>query len=279
MTRRYYSSRKTTESLTLQELYWKLRNLYLLYRDKDYFKQRANITKNALPDSIQHEAAIALNFQLFPLTRWAESDITDDHIFDALEFLYDHVSKPGEWGSIADPSGFERNDYLDYDVDAGREEFREKANIFLADYKSGYELTKDGLVLTRGTAGLQEIFNAEIVAYDEVNVDSKVRRAIEKWRNRHLSWSERKEAIRELADVFEWLKKTKALQKVLDGKDESILFDLANNFGIRHHDPKQKTHYDRVIWYAWMFHFYLATYHAAIRLLVKHEQASKSSKP
>jgi hypothetical protein len=68
------------------------------------------------------------------------------------------------------------------------------------------------------------------------------------------------------------LKKTKELSKILDRKDESALFELANNFAIRHHNPDQKTNYDRAIWYSWMFHFYLATYHAAIRLLIKHEQ-------
>ena len=29
-------------------------------------------------------------------------------------------------------------------------------------------------------------------------------------------------------------------------------FDIANNFAIRHHDPKQKTNYDQTIWYAWI---------------------------
>ncbi|MBL8107979.1 MAG: hypothetical protein JNJ72_20590, partial [Anaerolineales bacterium] len=115
----------------------------------------------------------------------------------------------------------------------------------------------------------QHILDAEIIPYDETNVDNKVQQAITKWRNRHLSLSERREAIRELADVFEWLKKTKNLDTVLDNKDESLLFELANKFGIRHHDPNQKTNYDREIWYSWIFHFYLATYHAVIRLLIK----------
>jgi len=137
-------------------------------------------------------------------------------------------------------------------------------------------LTKDGVVLALGADGLQHILDAEIITYDEANVDSKVRNAISKWRNRHLSLAEKKEAIRELADVFEWLKKTKGLGTVLDGKDESAIFDLANNFGIRHHNPKQKTNYDRAIWYSWIFHFYLATYHAAIRLLIKKEKDTKS---
>jgi mannitol/fructose-specific phosphotransferase system IIA component (Ntr-type) len=102
-----------------------------------------------------------------------------------------------------------------------------------------------------------------------------VRNAIAKWRNRHLSLSDKKEAIREMADVFEWLKKTQDLGSVLDRKDESAIFEIANSFAIRHHDPKQKTNYDRAIWYSWMFHFYLATYHAAIRLLIKKNKVTR----
>ena len=166
-------------------------------------------------------------------------------------------------------------DYADYDDKAGQEEFRNKANTFLADYKTGFELTKDGNVLAMGADGLQHILDADIIPYDEANVDSKVRNAIEKWRNRRLSLSEKKEAIRELADVFEWLKETKNLRTVLDRRDESAIFEIANKFAIRHHDSKQKTHYDHAIWYSWIFHFYLATYHTSIRLLIEKEKDTK----
>ena len=272
MTRRYYSSRKKPGRLTLKELYSKLQNLYMLFRNKDYFKGKAGITKTDLPDVIKHEAAIALTFQLFPIEKWSEQDITEDHVFDALEFLYDHVSRPGEWVAMTSETGWNYYDYDEYDAKRGREDFREKANAFLADYKSGYELTEEGIVLARGTEGLQPILDAEIIPYDEANVDSKVRNAIVKWRNRHLALAEKREAIRELADVFEWFKKTKGLATVLDGKDESAIFDLANNFAIRHHNPSQKGNYDRAIWYSWIFHFYLATYHAAVRLLIRKEK-------
>jgi hypothetical protein len=275
MTRRYYSSRTNPQRLTLYDLYWKLKNLYLLFRDKDYFKRKAGITQFGLPDAIKHEAAVALTFQPFPLTKWEEDEITEDHVFDALEFLYDHVSKPGEWIEKTTETGFNYSDYDGYDDEAGQVEFRERTNQFLSEYKDGYEVTEQGIVLALGTDGLQRILSADIIPYDEVNVDSKVRNAVIKWRNRHLALSEKREAIRELADVFEWLKKTKGLTTVLDGKDESALFDLANNFAIRHHNPKQKSNYDPVIWYPWMFHFYLATYHAAIRMLIKREKAKK----
>jgi hypothetical protein len=277
MTRRYYSSRTKPKSLTLDELYQKLSALYLLFRDKDFFKAKAGITKDNLPESITHEATLDLSFQPFPITKWLPENITEDHIFDILEFLYDRVSMPGEWGEVTNETGWNYYDYESYDDETGQEEFRDKVNSFLADYRTGFELTKEGIILAKGTDGLQHILDAEIIPYDEINVDSKVRNAITKWRNRHLSLSEKKEAIRELADVFEWLKKSKELGTVLDGKDESALFDLANNFGIRHHNPNQKTNYDRAIWYSWIFHFYLATYHAAIRLLIKKEENNRQN--
>ncbi len=275
MARRYYSSRNNPRSLTLEELYAKLKHLYLLLRGRDYFKGKTGITELNLPDAIKHEAQLALSFELFPITKWSDEDITEDHVFDALEFLYDHVSMPGEMTGMTNESGYQYYDYDGYDENAGRADFREKANVFLAEYKSGYELTEQGLVLALGTDGLQYILSADITPYDEVNVDSKVRSAIAKWRNRRLDSSEKREAIRELADVFEWLKKTKGLASVLDSKDESALFDIANNFAIRHHNPKQKTNYDHAIWYSWVFHFYLATYHAAVRLLKRHEKSKK----
>jgi len=57
-----------------------------------------------------------------------------------------------------------------------------------------------------------------------------------------------------------------------------MIFDLANNFAIRHHNPTQKSNYDKTIWYSWMFHFYLATYHAVIRLLIKKEKGDTQGK-
>jgi hypothetical protein len=274
MPRRYYSSRNKPVSLTLSDLYQKLQNLYLLFRDRDYFKGNAGIRETVVPDAIKREAALALRFQPFPIEAWREADITEDRIFDTIEFLYDQISKPGKLTDMISDTGWQYQDYDGYDDEAGRKEFGEKANAFLCDYGAGYELTEDGTILALGTQGLQHILDADILPYDEANVDSKVRSAILKWRNRHLAVSEKKEAIRELADVFEWLKKTKRLDGVLDRKDEAAIFDIANNFAIRHHDPQQKTNYDRSIWYSWIFHFYLATYHAVVRLLAKQEKDS-----
>jgi hypothetical protein len=259
MARAYYSRRNKPGSLTLEQLYWKLQNLYLRFRDQDFFREIAGITEDELPKGVRYDAAIALDFQPFPIHQWEPGEVTENHVFDMIEFLFDRTSKPLGWGRQQDADGDQYYGYTSYERATGREEFRTAANEILADYKSGYELTEQGEVLALGTHGLQHILSADIVAYDEIHVDSKVRSAIQKWRNRDLSVAAKKEAIRELADVFEWLKKTKNLSAVLEHKDESAIFDLANNFSIRHHNPSQKTNYDPVIWYSWIFHFYLAT--------------------
>jgi len=57
------------------------------------------------------------------------------------------------------------------------------------------------------------------------------------------------------------------LKKVFNVSDENDLFNLANNFGIRHHKETQKTQYDKPIWLSWLFYYYLATIHAVVRLI------------
>lgn len=269
MNRQYYSSRNNPKQLTLDGLCQKLISLYLMFRDKDYFKGEAGITESDVPEETKHKAMLVLDFQPFPIDDWPETKITEDNIFDVIEYLYDHISKPGEWTDMTTDTGFNYCDYESYDKETGHEEYRSYVNVFLCRYRSGYELTKDGNILSLGTDGVQNILQADVPVLGEKNIDQKVQGAILKWRNRHLSIHERREAIRELADVFEWLKKSKMLKGVLYRKDESVLFEIANNFAIRHHNPKQHQNYDESIWYSWMFHFYLATYHAVARMIAK----------
>ena len=66
-----------------------------------------------------------------------------------------------------------------------------------------------------------------------------------------------KKAILKLAGVLEYLKKDKILSQILDKGDSSDLFNIANRFGIRHHNPDQKTEYDKDIWYDWIFQYSL----------------------
>jgi len=268
MKRKYYSSRKGDNNLTTEQLYERLKDTYLYFKEGDYFKEQLEITNNYLSKRAKYLSSVSLHQQIFPIEGWDLFDmiLDDELIFSTIEFLFDYISKPGELEHFTN-DGYNYTDYGDYNTLAGRYEFRRAVNSFLDDYEEGYELDENGEILKKGEAGLEHILSADIVEYDFDNVDLQVKKAVHTWKSRTAGLDEKKRAVQDLADIFEWLRKTGDLKKALNKKDERDLFNIANNFAIRHHNPDQKTNYDEKVWYSWMFHFYLASYHAVIRIL------------
>ncbi|NIF53850.1 hypothetical protein F3J19_17385 [Burkholderia sp. Ax-1724] len=197
---------------------------------------------------------------LWPVQDHLES-YTEDDLFDVIELLFDHASK-GVKGAYHqfNQCGWH---YETFDSRAGREIFRLEMNDILADYGPGYELSPDGEVLALPDDEFAPMLAAEVPHPDAVNVRDRVEAAKLKYRRRSLA--ERRDAVRDLGDVLEFLRGE--AKGVLNSKDEADLFNLANNFGIRHHRQDQKTQYDPSIWLAWAFYYYLATIHACVRLL------------
>ncbi len=191
---------------------------------------------------------------------WEEADL-----FDVIELLHDCASKgvDGRHHSyIGCGTHFET-----FDQKAGRNDFRVAMNEILGDYDKGYVLSANGEVLTIGPRGLRDLEAAPKPPGDPTNVQGRVNIAIDKFRRRGSSASDRRDAIRDLADVLEFLRPQ--AKAVLNKDDENDLFNLANNFGIRHHNQRQKTQYDEGIWQSWMFYFFLASIHATTRLIEK----------
>lgn len=203
---------------------------------------------------------------LFPIQGNLEHYDEDD-LFDMIEFLYDHCSKGVDghyhsWNNCG-------THFTNFDDIEGRRNFRELINPILRDYKEGFEISVDGEILTLPEKNLSKLFEAELPTDDGENIRKRIENATVKFRRHKSSLEDRKEAIRELADVFEFLKTD--VKQCLYKKDESDLFNIANNFGIRHHNPDQKTDYDKSIWFSWIFYFYLSTIHAVLRLIKKNK--------
>ena len=152
---------------------------------------------------------------------------------------------------------------------ANQDESHSDGRELLALYENGYELSTEGELLNLADTGLEGLFDDPLPQIDPENIDARVAAAKTKFRRYRASLDERRDAIRDLADVLEYLRPR--LQSVLTRKDESDLFQLANSFGIRHHNDKQQTSYDKEIWYNWMFYYYLATIHASFRLIKRGE--------
>lgn len=196
---------------------------------------------------------------------------TEDDLFDIMELLYDLVSFPldGYHHTYAE-CGWH---YSSFDHDKGQIEYRLAVNELLNDYSEGYELSASGEILLRGQPGLDQLLHTSLPALDAENVNVRVMAAVMKYRRYHSTLDERRDAIRDLADVLEYLRPK--LTAVITKNDEGDLFRIANSFGIRHHNDQQKTNYDRAVWYSWMFYYYLATIHAVTRLIEKNEMAKE----
>jgi len=191
----------------------------------------------------------------------------EDDLFDVIEFLFDHCSKglKRDYHSWND-CGFH---YSEFDDLEGQKYFREQLNLILKSYQNGYEISANGEILILPDDGFSALFEADIPTDDESNIKNKINIAKIKFRKHKSTLDDRREAIRELADVLEFLRPQVKKQLIKD--DENDIFNLANNFGIRHHNLNQKNEYDKAIWYSWIFYYYLATLHAVLRMIEKNK--------
>ena len=283
MNRRPYFSVRTgrhTDGLNfgLPMLQRLLRDLYLSLAERGYLQEAfgyycvdAGQVAGYLGSDIEAQLLLSLRkSDLWPI----EDKITgfsEDDCFDVIEFLYDCVSKPietpGAYHSFSN-CGWH---YSRFDRENGQQEFRQGANSILQDYATGWELSKEGEILAVADEGLQPLLDAELPEYDPDSVEKRVLAAIRKFRSRGSSIEDRRDAVRDLADVLEFLR-PKANECLLTKKDDAALFRIANEFAIRHHDGRQKGNYSIAIWYSWVFYFYLATIHAAVRAIGEAER-------
>ena len=196
---------------------------------------------------------------LWPIAECSE-DYSEDDLFDLIEFLFQHVSKPIDGHNHTwNECGMHWETFNQQD---GQEYYRDRMNAFLTHYERRFELSSDGEVLHQVEAGFEPIFDADIPSED-ANVVSRIHAAVLAYRRHGSTVEQRRQAVRDLVDVLEYLRPQ--VTTFLTRKDEGDLFNLANNFGLRHHNDRQKTGYDAALWLSWMFYFYLATIHVVLR--------------
>lgn len=273
--RHYYSVRTGKISPDKQVNFEVLRKLFSVTYNKlnsdGYFQKYfgINCEDGYIPGELGEEidAMIFVNLRkdnLYPIHPNLPN-YTEDDFFDIIEFLHDHCSKGlnGHYHSWNN-CGYHYEEFNDIE---GQKHYREQLNPILREYKDGFEISDSGEILILSDNGLSNLFEADIPTNDKDNISNKINSAILKFRRHKSTLDDRREAIRELADVLEFLRP--AIKQHLNRKDENDIFNIANNFGIRHHNKDQQTEYDKAIWYSWIFYYYLATLHAVLRMTNK----------
>lgn len=272
--RQYYSQRtgKKKAEMDLTALRKIFFSIYQDFSNKAYFDEYLD---DLCPDSDGNSGKIG-NVSAYILRKLRKDNLwpiydhyesfSEEDIFDLIEFLFDHVSIPIHKETNFH-SFYNHSHYKYFDQEKGREEYRNTINEILSDYSQGYELGNNGEIYALLEEEFRPLLGASIPTGDQENVESKIAKAVNKFRRYGSTIDERREAVRNLADCLEYLRKD--LLNVISQKDDGDLFNIANNFGIRHHNDKQKTNYESAIWLSWMFYFYLATIHAGLRLIEK----------
>lgn len=204
---------------------------------------------------------------LYPIHEKIES-YSEDDLFDVIELLYDCCSAPtkGYYHQYSN-CGYH---YEEFDADVGRKYFRETINNSLKYYETGYEISSDGEILAFLEDGFSNLETTPLASSDAENITQRVESAIKKYKKYKSTLDDRRDAVRNLADVLELIRPE--IKNHFNSKDESDLFQIINKFGIRHHDSRQQTNYDTNIWHSWMFYFFLSTIHAALKIIEKNKQ-------
>lgn len=182
-------------------------------------------------------------------------------LFTLLEFVHDHVAKPipdSGWFHSFSSCGWHYGSGAQFDDAAGRDEWRAKVNPILKHYEAGYQLSEDGEIVHLAPDGLSPLLSAQLPSKTTVADRDKIVAAVRIFQLGRSSRADRKQAIRELIDVLEFHRRE--VKEHLLRNDEKALFDIANNYAIRHYNEFQKDDYDENF-ITWLFYHFLATVH------------------
>jgi hypothetical protein len=233
-----------------------------------YFEKRFG--KDCVDDPRGDEATQLINRELgieglWPLDPGRLSG-DGDLFFDVVEFLHDIASRPTTRSlhSYADCGWHHRG----FEIEPGRAVYRWRVNKILERTDLGLLLAEEGDDVGRLVAAIDD-GRADLVtaalARDDGEATDQVRHAIELFRARGADRNQKRSAVAVLALVLEERRRD-VLPAALTRRDSGAIFDIANNFHIRHQDGAQKRDYDD-FYLDWIFWLYLSTVELTNRVI------------
>ncbi|MDQ0087606.1 hypothetical protein J2T12_001000 [Paenibacillus anaericanus] len=263
--KRYYSQRQgIINPLDIKDLRVAFKSVYENFSSKYYF---IKFLGNGV---LSEDGIIGNSFEAFCMRELNRSIkrpsmamfYTEDDLFDVIELLHEHINYPlvvtrsDVWSSDEISSIPEKKDIA-------QKQFRDEINVYLRQYLSGWELAEEGFIRNTLEESFVDLVDNTAVYGDEVNIDAKIRRAKELYLKRGSSMEDKKAAVREIGDALEFMRTD--LKQVI-GKDEADIFNILNNFGIRHNNASQRTDFDNEIYLPWMFYIFLSTFDAYVKI-------------
>jgi hypothetical protein len=196
-----------------------------------------------------------------------------DNFCDLVEVLHDLVARPSS--RLDHHYSTCGSHYSNFATRPARRLYRWRVNRLLASSTLGLHLAEEGEDLGRlvrvEPTGLEDLPERAVRAAAPETVD-RVQHAIALFRARAATVEERRSAVITLAGILE--ERRGLLKAELRREDEAALFQIANQFAVRHQGGRQRGDYDPVF-LDWLFWWYLDTVQLTDQLLAR--QASGRS--
>lgn len=191
---------------------------------------------------------------------------TEAELFTIIEILYEHIAVYNEaTGEI--------------ETKEVKEEFSNAINNILQFYKDGYVLEgKQGIILEKPNDAIINLLQSEPPESMNDDILSKFQHALKQYyRYSNNNLENKKNAIITIAGILENVRED--LKEVLNreynakkNNHDKLIFDIVNNFDMRHDNEKQKTEYSKEVWYDWMMQYYSSLVMTYYRLIQEHEE-------
>ena len=185
--------------------------------------------------------------------------VNEEDLYQFIEVFHDLASRPirGEHHSV----GFGEYEWhpTQHSQQSGQELYRWRMNQLLDATPLMLRLADNGKDIGR----MVEAPSPQLghLVTDVLNGKSPdhgtIAHAITNFRSRHATVESKQSAVRDLALVLEPHRKT-VMEQHLTKKDEGAIFNIANQFHIRHKDADQYADY-RAEFLEWIFYWYLGT--------------------
>lgn len=205
---------------------------------------------------------------------------TDPLFFDLVELVHDLVARPRgrEVVKHRGESGWCWHFDL-FDVQTGQDVYRWQVDRLFTRHDVGLKFSADP-----GTAGRlvrlagddrDELVRRALASPDHRD-RAEIQHAVGQFRDRNASRQTKRSATAALGRILE--DRRGLLKAELLSKDEGALFQIANQFDIRHRSAGQRSDYDDA-YLDWVFWWYLATVELTDRLLARQRPATGPATP
>jgi hypothetical protein len=219
---------------------------------------------HVISGEIERRTGIA---EAWPPRPWVGDGWSEDEFYDLIEVVHDLLARPRS-RRLHDYNGCGWH-YSNFAAAPARELYRARVNALLARYNVDLRLAEAGedagrLVHIPGDDRVELLTRAMDAATGEDR--DIVAHAIARFRSRSATREDKRSACIALAGLLE--QRRDLVKTELLSKDEGALFQIANQFMIRHRNADQRGDYDEA-YLDWLFWIYLATVELTDRLAAR----------